>query len=94
MGGRGGLPLQDRVSARGEAVPGVAAAGTRPPGRRHCWVRLPDIDVEVEGIVCHWRRDGGAWLTLVVYVVEWPTGIATVQQWLSASRLRPVRDDR
>jgi hypothetical protein len=53
---------------------------------------LPDVDSEVEGIVCHWRRDGEAWLALVVYVVEWPTGTAVVQQWLSAGRLRPAED--
>jgi hypothetical protein len=93
MGGRRGIPLQDRVRTDTPAPPAdpdpPRDEGARP-GRRHCWVRLPDHDTEAEGLVYQWARDGGEWQALVIYVVDRPTGPAAVQQWLSARRLRPA----
>jgi hypothetical protein len=96
MGGRRGIPLQDRVRAdtppeQPQPAPAATApAATRPAGRRHCWVRLVDHDTEVEGLVYQWTRDGDGWAALVIYVLDQPTGPTAVQQWLSARRLRPI----
>jgi hypothetical protein len=105
MGGRRGIPLKDRIRTDGgphrdesrEAAASAAGpddvvlAGTRPAGRRHCWVRLPDHDHDVEGLVYQWTRDrDDGWLALVIYIDEQPTGTTAIQQWLSARRLRPA----
>jgi hypothetical protein len=90
MGGRRGIPLRDRVRTDPPPPPADPVATNLRSGRRHCWVRLPDHDTEVEGLVYQWARDGDGWAALVVYVLDTPTGTTAVQQWLSARRLRPA----
>ncbi len=56
--------------------------------RRHCWVLDPDGSGPWPGLVAEWRRDGETWRARVVYAAGDST--RTVEQWLSADRLRPA----
>ncbi|MEN3123843.1 hypothetical protein [Janibacter sp. LM] len=82
---RPGIPLRDRpVAGADVSTPATSARRTR-----HCWVR---IDGErFEGLVLQWAQDERGWVALVVFVQPRPGGDVTVQQWVPASDLQPVR---
>lgn len=99
MSSRRGVPLKDRPVVRGpgwlEPEEASAPPQSPPPApgpgrrRRHCWVTHPDHVGELEGLVLQWAQDDG-WVALVQYVLEQPGGPTAVQEWIPATRLRPV----
>lgn len=80
---RRGVPLQERPVA--PPVGGGSAHRTH-----HCWVVDHD-DRRWPGLVLEWRNQSDAWQALVVYVTTAAGPARTVQEWVSANRLSPVR---
>lgn len=74
-------------SVAGSSVPGPGPAA-HP---RHVWVEDPDGSRHPGVLVEQARNGSGAWLALVVAVVELPGGGAyTRQGWIPASKVSPV----
>lgn len=66
----------------------------QPRNTRHVWVIGEDrLTPPVQGFVLAWRRHSYKWSALVVRVDETGDGATTLQGWLPAERLRPVRAD-
>jgi hypothetical protein len=100
MGGRRGVPLQDRIRvgpdgqrigpARPEPATSSLTEPASPARRRHCWVLRPPHHGEMEGLVLQWSQEQHGWVALVMYVVEHSDGPIAVQEWLAAEWLRPA----
>lgn len=64
----------------------------QPRNTRHVWVIGEDrLTPPVQGLVIAWSRHSYRWSALVVR--ESGDGTTTIQGWLPAERLRPVRSD-
>ena len=85
--------MEQRVALGREAGLTRAAVVDTCPGR-HCWV-MDAADRSGQrrpGLLVEWRRAGGEWEGLVIYVAQVrPGSWATVQEWMPASLV--VRDD-
>ena len=82
MGGRGGLPMSQRV--RLGLDDGCPA--------RHCWVAdaVDGVGVKRPGLLVEWREGATGWQGRVVYVAGLRAGgWAVVEEWLPASALTP-----
>jgi hypothetical protein len=97
-----GMPLAQRAKATdpvaaGSGTPGEtntdAPSGPRQRRTRLVLVATQDETRTREGFVVEWAQDGsGAWLALVVSVVEEsPESAYAVQRWVAAELLTPVR---
>lgn len=80
---RPGVPLKDRPTGD-QPLPEAA-----PRRRRHCWLTRED-GTETEGLVLQWAQDGAVWVALVAHVIVRPGGDLIAQEWVPATRLRPV----
>jgi hypothetical protein len=63
----------------------AAAAASRPPGARHCWVRDRRFPEKLPGLLLRWEHGVRGWRGLVVYAVPEPDGL--VQRWLDEADL-------
>lgn len=88
-----GVPLGRRPVSYGTKpfTPAAADGATdRRTLRRHCWVSMPGVPDEIEGLVVQWAKDDQhQWVALTQYVLDEPSGPRAVLEWLPAGRLRP-----
>lgn len=80
----------------GHATPEGAVADPPPPPARspqsgpvHCWVRLPDSDEQVPGLLTAWRREASGWAGQVAYAVREGDDSVLIQAWVPARHLQP-----
>jgi hypothetical protein len=89
MGGRGGIPMSDRVratSARSRASYDEGPA-------RHCWVAdaVDGLGVKRPGLLVEWRQAGTVWQGRVVYAAQpHPGRWVLVEEWVDAALLTPL----
>ena len=67
---------------------------------RHVWARVPGtrarhpLEAPKPALVLHWRQHAGQWEALIVYVDDHDDQEPiTLQAWVPATALRPVRSD-
>jgi hypothetical protein len=85
MGGRGGLPLSQRVRRSRSTYDECPA--------RHCWVAdaVDGHGVKRPGLLLEWRRGEGGWEGRVVYAAQVRPGRwALVEEWVAAALLTPT----
>jgi hypothetical protein len=84
MGGRGGIPLSERVRRR-------ASTDDECPAR-HCWVAdaVDGHGVKRPGLLLEWRMAETGWQGRVVYAAQVRPGRwALVEEWVAAAMLTP-----
>ncbi len=87
------LTLADRLelTRRQQTTAPTTTASTRPGQPRHVWVvEPPSMPGKHPGLLIEWRQGRDGWHGLTVYVVDSPTGRATVQEWLASAYLEPA----
>jgi hypothetical protein len=91
-GGRGGLPMSQRVRLGSDPGPGRRGVDDDGCPARHCWVAdaADGAGVKRPGLLVEWREVVSGWEGRVVYVAGLhPHAWSLVEEWLPASSLTP-----